>query len=151
MNLHSLPQTTARAKKRRGQGYGSGKGGHTSGRGQKGQRSRGGISLWFEGGQLPQIRRFPFVRGKRRFVSLKPQVIEINLGKLAALPADTQVTPKTLFQAGLIEASALKSGSIKILGHGQLSVPLQIALPVSRLAEKKIIAAGGKVSRGDHQ
>ncbi|MBU1070791.1 uL15 family ribosomal protein, partial [Patescibacteria group bacterium] len=52
MNLSNLPKITQRPKKRVGRGYGSGKGGHTSGRGQKGQKSRSKIPIWFEGGQL---------------------------------------------------------------------------------------------------
>jgi len=49
MELNKLPKITATAKKRVGRGYGSGKGGHTSGRGQKEQKSRGKIPLTLEG------------------------------------------------------------------------------------------------------
>ncbi len=55
-----------RAKKRLGRGYGSGKGGHTSGRGQKGQKSRGRIHPLFEGQKTKKslIQRLPLLRGK---------------------------------------------------------------------------------------
>jgi ribosomal protein L15 len=79
MKLHQLPKTTTRAQKRLGRGYGSGKGGHTSSRGQKGDLARGSVPAWFEGGQLPQIRRFPFQRGKLRFKSLIPKPVLITL------------------------------------------------------------------------
>ena len=64
MDLHQLPKTTTYKKPRSGRGYGSGHGGHTSGRGQKGQKTRGTIKLIFEGGQLPMTKRFPWLRGK---------------------------------------------------------------------------------------
>lgn len=151
MLLHQLPKTTLNSKKRQGQGYGSGKGGHTSGRGQKGQRSRTNINQWFEGGQLPQIRRFPFIRGKSRFVSLLPQLIEINVSQLNSLPQNTIVTPKTLLDHGLIKAKDLKLRRIKILGRGHLSTPLTIELPTSERASAKIVQAGGKVIGGQSQ
>jgi large subunit ribosomal protein L15 len=147
MNLSELPQTSIPRKKRRGQGYGSGKGGHTSGRGQKGQRTRGSIPLWFEGGQLPQIRRFPFIRGKSRFKPLGDGVIEINLGKLNQLAKDSTVDHQALLKAGIIKPAELKQKTIKILGRGELTIPLIVNLPVSAGAAKKIIAAGGKINR----
>ena len=67
MKLHQLTKTTTRSQKRRGRGYGSGVGGHTVGRGAKGQKARSNVSLWFEGGQLPLTKRLPFWRGKSRF------------------------------------------------------------------------------------
>ncbi|OGC53984.1 hypothetical protein A2797_00435 [candidate division WWE3 bacterium RIFCSPHIGHO2_01_FULL_48_15] len=59
MELSKLGKITARGHKRVGRGYGSGKGGHTTGRGAKGQKIRGRIKLTFEGGQLPLVRRLP--------------------------------------------------------------------------------------------
>jgi len=55
-------------RKRVGRGYGSGHGGHESGRGTKGQNSRsgGGVRLGYEGGQTPIWMRFP-KRGFRNF------------------------------------------------------------------------------------
>ncbi len=146
-NLHQLPKTTKRAHKRQGQGYGSGKGGHTSGRGQKGQRTRGGIPLWFEGGQLPQIRRFPFIRGKNRFESLHAETVAINLSALNRLAPDSVVNPKLLYEAGLIGRSDLKKGTIRILGRGEITIPLTIEVYASKQAAQKIEAAGGKVNR----
>jgi ribosomal protein L15 len=70
--LSSLTKITTGSKKRLGRGYGSGKGGHTSSRGQKGQKSRVGskVPLWFEGGALPLSKRIPMWRGKGRFKSM---------------------------------------------------------------------------------
>jgi large subunit ribosomal protein L15 len=66
MELTNLKKIVMGTKKRIGRGGGSGKGMHTVGRGQKGQKTRGKIPAWFEGGQLPLIRRTPFLKGKNR-------------------------------------------------------------------------------------
>lgn len=65
MELSSLSKVVRGAKKRVGRGYGSGKGGHTTGRGSKGQKARGKVKPTFEGGQLPLARRIPRKRGFR--------------------------------------------------------------------------------------
>lgn len=146
ITLQTLPKTTVRPKKRLGHGYGSGKGGHTSGRGQKGQNSRNQVPIWFEGGQLPQIRRFPFIRGKSRFEPLHLKPIEINLGALdPKFKAGSEVTTKSLIEAGLVKKSELKFRPVKILGRGTLTKALTIKLPASSKAQAKIEAAGGKV------
>jgi len=69
--LNSLPKAKTRKSKRLGQGYGSGKGGHTSSRGQKGQKSRGSINILFEGMKMKKslIKRLPLQRGKGKFKS----------------------------------------------------------------------------------
>lgn len=145
MKLDKLPSITTKPKKRVGRGYGSTKGGHTASRGQKGQRSRNRLPLWFEGGQLPQIRRFPFIRGKGRFKSLKEGLIEINLNQLAVFPAKTIVDKKALFEKGLISKKEMEQNPVKILGMGEISVPLKIAVAISKAAAEKILAAGGEV------
>jgi large subunit ribosomal protein L15 len=64
-----LPKVVLRPKKRVGRGMGSGKGSHTSGRGQKGQKSRGGIGVLFEGMKVKKslLKRLPLKRGKGKF------------------------------------------------------------------------------------
>lgn len=147
MDLSKLPKTTTRSNKRLGRGYGSGKGGHTSSRGQKGQRSRSSLPMWFEGGQLPQIRRFPFIRGKSRFKSLKPEVIEINLTALQSFSSGSVIDTKSLVKAGLIKDTDLKQKTVKILGRGNLDKPLTVTINISKLAAAKVKKAGGTVSR----
>lgn len=144
MKLHSLPKTTTNKKPRRGRGYGSGHGGHTSGRGQKGQKSRSSVRLIFEGGQLPLTKRLPWLRGKSRFQSLKPPTIGINLYKLASLPAKTAITRDTLVKHGLVTAKEATTGHIKILGQGKLDHALIVKdIPASKSAQQKIKQAGG--------
>lgn len=64
-----LPKVVTKRKKILGRGIGSGKGGHTSSRGQKGQKSRGGVHILFEGMKTKKslIKRLPLMRGKGKF------------------------------------------------------------------------------------
>lgn len=146
MKLNQLPKITTRKKKRLGRGYGSGKGGHTVGRGQKGQKSRSKVKLLFEGTKMRKslIKRLPMRRGKGRFKSLKPKPVVINVKYLNLLKDGSEVTIKSLIKNGLVEKEADKFG-VKILGDGQLSKKLIVKLPVSKGAKKKIEKAGGKV------
>lgn len=139
ISLNTLSSIQTRRKKRLGRGYGSGKGGHTVGRGQKGQKSRRTIPLWFEGGQLPLIRRTPFIRGKSRFdpTSVKPYTITLN--HLDKFKKDTVVDLETAQKMFKI------TGPVKVLGTGKLSQALTVKLPVSASAKKAIEAAGGTV------
>ena len=125
-----------------GRGDGSGYGTY-SGRGCKGQKSRsgGGVRLGFEGGQLPLIKRLPRKRG---FVNIfKTEYSIVNVGELKAFSPNTEVTPKELLQVGLIKSS---KHQVKILGDGDIDRPLAVkANKFSAAAEKKIVAAGGKV------
>ena len=147
MKLHKLPKTTTRSQKRLGRGYGSGKGGHTSSRGQKGELARGSVPAWFEGGKLRQIRRFPFLRGKLRFKSLIPKPVLITLTQLNTFKADAEVTPKTLIEQGIIRSRDLKTRPIKVVSQGTLTIPLTVTVPASAKAEAEIVKAGGKVNR----
>lgn len=151
MKLNQLPSITTSSKKRLGRGYGSGKGGHTVGRGQKGQKARGNMPNWFEGGQLPQIRRFPFIRGKNRFDSLKPETLAISLTRLSQLKPNSRVDLKSLVEARIISPHDLKTKTVKIVGTGNISIPLTLALPATKSAKTKIISAGGQVDREYNQ
>lgn len=145
MELNKLAKTTTRKKKRLGHGYGSGKGGHTVGRGAKGQKARGKVKEWFEGGQLALIRRLPKTRGKGRFKPLKPSPVIVNLKHLTRLAKETIVTEESLIEAGIVKAEEAKQFGVKILGEGEIKVPLTIKLPISLGASQKVKKAGGKV------
>jgi len=146
MTLKQLKPTTTRSKKRVGRGYGSGKGGHTAGRGAKGQKARGKVPLYFEGTAMRKslIRRLPMLRGKLRFKSIKTQPIIFNLKHLNLLPKNSTVDTKALIKQGLLPKEAINF-PVKILGDGQLKHPLKVALPTSKSAAKKIIKAGGQL------
>src|SRR5574342_372865 len=127
-------------RKRVGRGPGSGSG-KTSGRGEKGQKSRSGYSRkrGFEGGQMPLHRRVP----KRGFTNIfRVGFRTVNVERLNGLAAGTVVTPESLQQAGLVKRG--KEG-IKVLGNGDLKVALTVqAHKFTASAVKKIESAGGK-------
>ena len=143
--LNSLPKITTRNPKRVGRGYGSGKGGHTVGRGQKGQKSRSAYrrKLGFEGGQLPLYKRLPRIRGWGN----KPVTEEfgINLALLNEyFKVGEKVTPQTLVSKGLITRKVLRNPRlrVKILGRGKLEKALKFEnVTFSANAKKKIEAA----------
>lgn len=146
MLLSNLPKTTTRSAKRIGRGFGSGKGGHTVGRGQKGQKTRGTIPVWFEGGQLPLIRRTPFVRGKRRFKSLKGETIIITLNTLNKFENGQTVDAKSAVSVLKLHAARVDKQGLKIVATGKLEKALKVNLPASAAAIKAIGAAGGSVA-----
>ena len=144
MKLHDLrPAPGAKkARKRKGRGIAAGQG-KTAGRGTKGQgaRSGGGKGPFFEGGQLPFVRRLPYRRGfKNRFrVNYRP----INLKRLDVFPAGAEVDPVAMAEAGLIKKASLP---VAILGDGNLDRALTVkAHRFSTSARAKIEAAGGTV------
>ena len=141
--LSNLPKLSKTPKKRLGRGFGSGVGGHTVGRGQKGQKTRGVMPLWFEGGQLPLIRRTPFIKGKHRFQVIKLQPITVNFDRLDKFEANSVIDPLFLATALKVNEKEAKRG-FKIIATGKLTKALQIAAPASAGAIKAIEAAGGK-------
>ncbi|MFP3880499.1 MAG: 50S ribosomal protein L15 [Dehalococcoidia bacterium] len=138
------PAGAKHKRKRIGRGNGSGHGTY-SGRGVKGQnaRSGGGVRLGFEGGQLPLIKRLPRKRG---FTNIfKVEYNTVNVGKLGIFSPGTEVTSEELLRAGLISAPRRPT---KILGQGDIQHPLVVkANKFSSSAQKKILAAGGKVEQ----
>lgn len=141
--LNQLPPVKQTSAKRVGRGYGSGKGGHTVGRGQKGQRSRRGgkIALWFEGGQLPLIKRLPMMRGKLRLNKVRP-VYEVRLDELNKLEVK-KVTLDSLKLAKLIPETATQA---KIIASGKITKAVVLeGIKTTKKAQAEIEAAGGKV------
>ena len=133
-------------KKRVGRGYGSGKGGHTTGRGQKGQKSRGKVGVIFEGYKVRKsfIKRLPFRRGKGRFEA-KAKPLIINLKHLEVLPENSVVNIESLVKYGIVDAKDAKTYGVKILGDGEVTRKLTVELPTSKSASEKITKKGGKV------
>ena len=143
MGLNNLKPAkgSTRPRKRVGRGPGSGLG-KTSGRGEKGQKSRSGFSHkdGFEGGQMPLHRRVP----KRGFTNarFKKEFAEVNVGRLEAFDAGTIVTPEILLKHGMIK----KVGDgVKVLGDGELTKALTVrAHKFSARAQERITGLGGK-------
>lgn len=148
MDLHNLPAVIGKQPKRLGRGYGSGVGGHTVGRGQKGQKTRSKVAMWFEGGQLPLSRRLPFWRGKDRFKPTGEEQLPIQVGLLDVLPAKSKVDAKLLQEKGIISKRDLAKRTIKIVGGGNLTKALTVTLLTSKSAQSVIEKAGGTIDRG---
>lgn len=129
--------------KRVGRGAGSGKGSHTTGKGHKGQNARSGGKqpIWFEGGQIPFVRKMPFKGGFTNHNAKK--VLSYNLSDVleSAGKVDT-ITPDVLMNSGLI--AGVKFDSIKILGRGEISNKINFeGFEYSEKAKAKIEKAGG--------
>lgn len=143
MNLSSLrpPAGSTKKRKRVGRGPGSGHG-KTSGRGEKGQKSRTGYSRrpGFEGGQMPLVRRVP----KRGFNNIfRKEFALVSLERLEGLEGN-EFTPATLVERGVV--SNLRDG-LKVLADGEITRAISVsAHKVSKAAQQKIEAAGGKVT-----
>ena len=141
MELGNLqPATITKSKKRVGRGIGSGLG-KTSGRGQKGQKSRtgGGVRRGFEGGQTPLYRRLPKRGFKNKFAKTYTEVTLTMLNKSNA----TEVTAESLLEEGII--GKINDG-IVVLGTGKLEKKLTVkAARFTKTAGEKIEALGGKI------
>lgn len=135
------PQKGSRKRSSRlGRGIAAGQGA-SAGKGMRGQKARSGSSTrpGFEGGQQPLYRRVPKLKG---FPLINRKVYTtVNVSKLAALAANTEVNVASLKAAGILTTF---KGSLKILGDGELSVPLTVqAAAFTASAKTKIEAAGG--------
>lgn len=145
MRLEDLRPTkgSAQRRKRVGRGYGSGHGGHASGRGTKGQKSRsgGGPRLGFEGGQTPIWMRFP-KRGFHNFARVEYACVNVDTLNERFEERDV-VSPEALLEKRLVKGRDLR---VKILGRGDLSKPLVVrAHRFASSAKRKIEDAGGTV------
>lgn len=141
LNRLKAPSGARKKRKRVGRGEGSGHG-KTSGRGHKGHKARtgGNTKKGFEGGQMPLQRRLP----KRGFVNeFKVRFDIVNVGRLSVFEKGEVVDKEVLMAKGLIKDTR---GKLKILGDGEISIPLTVrADGFSTAAREKIEAAGGKV------
>ena len=142
MRLHdATPQPGSRRRRRRvGRGIAAGQGA-SCGFGMRGQKSRSGRSTrpGFEGGQLPLYRRIPKLK---HFTVVNPKCFTvINVEDLNSIAANSTVTVDSLLEAGILTKA---HDPLKILGNGELSVPLTVqAAAFTSGARAKIEAAGG--------
>ncbi len=118
--------------------------GKTAGRGGKGQTARQGghVRPGFEGGQMPLIRRIP----KRGFTNpFKQPAQVVNVRHLVLLAEGVEVTPETLFGAGLVRRP---DHPIKLLGTGEVAGRKFVVkgVAVSASAKTKIEQAGGTIA-----
>ena len=145
--LSRLPKTVSPKGKRVGRGYGSGKGGHTVGRGAKGLKARSKRHFLFEGRntQKSLLRRTPLLRGKGKLKSYQSKSIIISLDQLNVFRARSVVDKDKLVKEGLVDPKEIKRASVKVLANGKLTKALKVDLLVSAGAKKAIEEAGGEV------
>ncbi len=151
MRLNELRDNPGARKprKRIGRGIGSGKG-KTSGKGQKGQKSRSGVSLLgFEGGQMPLYRRLP----KRGFHNLfRKRYRVVNLGRLQAAIDAGRIDPgQPIDEAALLAAGLAKTrrDGIRVLAKGEITASVTLRVSgASKAAVAAVEKAGGSVSVG---
>jgi len=148
MNLNELRDNKGARKSRVRVGRGIGSGlGKTAGRGQKGQTSRSGVSIFgFEGGQMPLHMRLP----KRGFNNIfAKDYAEVNLGAVQKMiDAGKLATNGTIDQAALQAAGLARGGKdgVRLLGKGALTTVLTFRVAgASAGARQAVEAAGGSV------
>lgn len=146
MKLENIPKRKKRVMpaKRIGRGYGSGVGGHTVGRGSKGQKSRAGHKSleYFEGGNVPFFRRMPKYKGFNAKFKVEAQAVNLDVLE-KAFKAGEVVSKESLVEKGIARKNSEK---IKILGKGEISKKLKVeGLAVSESAAEKIMKAGGSI------
>jgi large subunit ribosomal protein L15 len=143
LKIHHLrPAPGSRTAKTR-VGRGTGSKGKTAGRGTKGSKARGQVPARFEGGQMPLHMRVPKLKGFRN--PFRTEWSVVNLDRLATLfPEGGEVTVADLEARGAVR----RGRPVKVLGNGEVSVPLQVQVHAcSPAAADKITAAGGSVTR----
>ena len=147
MRINQIKSTLTSNKKRKRVGRGAGSGfGKTAGRGNKGQKSRSGVSIkGFEGGQMPLYRRLP-KRGFNNIFSKKIQTINFN--QISNIIKKYNLKPNDIKENYIFEKKILNKskGSIKLLNVGELSSPINIEVSfASKKAIEKVEKLGGSV------
>ncbi len=133
-----LKKLVSRSKKRQGRGMGSGKGSHTSGRGQKGQKSRSHISVLFEGMKTKKslLKRLPLMRGKGKFKAhAKP--VTITVSDLEKLPTGSEITVELLVKENIVNKEMAEKYGVKVLGGGKSTKKFTFLIPTSASVSTK--------------
>ncbi|MDX1620541.1 MAG: 50S ribosomal protein L15 [Nitriliruptorales bacterium] len=148
IKVHNLkPAEGSRTSKKRVARGDRGRGGKTAGRGTKGTGARGSVPAWFEGGQMPIVRRQPKRPGFNNPNKVEYTAINVSVLEEQYEDGDT-VSRETLTSKGLVR----KNRPVKILGHGELTKKLTVEVgALSNTAREKIEAAGGSVTADDGQ
>jgi large subunit ribosomal protein L15 len=141
LKLHHLRPAPGSKKSRMRVGRGEGSKGKTAGRGTKGTKARYQVKAGLEGGNLNFVMRTPKLRGFTNPFRVEYQVV--NLDRITELyPKGGDVTIADLVLKGAVR----KNEKVKVLGNGDISVKVTVAVDkVSKSAEQKIVAAGGSI------
>ena len=142
LKLHNLrPAPGAKTAKTR-VGRGEASKGKTAGRGTKGTKARNQVPAAFEGGQMPLHMRLPKLKGFKNPFKVEFQVV--NLDRIGSLfPEGGEITVDSLVSHGAVR----KGQPVKVLGQGEITVPVTVsAHAFSASAKQKIEAAGGSAT-----
>lgn len=146
--LSSLIKTTQKQAKRVGRGLGSGVGGHTTGRGAKGDNVRGHGKLTFDGTKIKKswLKRLPFLRGKHRLLP-QDNVTIVTLDQINTWFKNGEVVDtKAVFEKIIHLHRQDLHKKIKVLSTGTLDKKLTFnGLLLSQKTISKILASGGKI------
>ena len=147
MRINQIKSTPTSNKKRKRVGRGTGSGvGKTAGRGNKGQKSRSGVSInGFEGGQMPLYRRLP-KRGFKNIFSKKIQTINFN--QISNFIKKYNLKPNEIKENYFFEKKILNKskGSLKLLNVGELTSAINIEVSfASKKAIEKVKKLGGSI------
>jgi len=120
--------------KRLGRGCGSGKGGHTSSRGQKGQKTRSKIHILFEGLKVKKstLKKFPLLRGRGKFLA-KAKAIIIDINKLTMFKKGDKVTIDSLIENKLVTKKDAYKYGVKIVGQSPIKKDLEFLVPTTEV------------------
>lgn len=142
MKLSKIKSIKISKKKRVGRGESSGKG-KTSGRGMNGQKARSSIKPTFEGGQLPIIKRLPFLRG----VGNRPSknLLTLTLSDLNRFKDKAVIDLRSLKELKFVPAS--KKVYVKVVASGELKKQLTVNVPTTKKAQILIEKEKGKVGQ----
>jgi large subunit ribosomal protein L15 len=146
MQIHTLKLRKRKGKKSVGRG---GKKGTYSGRGNKGQKARSGVSIdpLFEGGRSSLIDRMKKIRG---FKSIKAKALTIDIARLGRKFKDNDlVNRETLIKKSFFDKMEIQGRKIKILGNSPIKIKLKISQDVSMSAasRKAVEMAGGEIQK----
>jgi len=147
MRINQIKSTPTSNKKRKRVGRGAGSGfGKTAGRGNKGQKSRSGVSIkGFEGGQMPLYRRLP----KRGFNNIFSKKIQpINFNQILNIIKKHNLKPNEIKENYFFENKILNKskGSLKLLNVGELTSAINIEVSfASKKAIEKVKKLGGSI------
>lgn len=142
LKLHNLrPAPGAKTAKTR-VGRGEASKGKTAGRGTKGTKARNQVPAAFEGGQMPLHMRLPKLKGFKNPFKVEFQVV--NLDRIGTLfPEGGEITVDSLVSHGAVR----KGHPVKVLGQGEITVPVTVTADAfSASAKQKIEAAGGTIT-----
>ncbi|MEK9200665.1 MAG: uL15m family ribosomal protein [Patescibacteria group bacterium] len=139
----NLVKIVNRPAKRVGRGIGSGKGGHTSTRGSKGQKARGKVKIGFEGTKFKKslIKRLPKLRGRGKFKPWGTDVVALDITRFATWPAKLVVTNEKLRELGWIS----QKSEGKIVGNKKIENVLNVKIATSANVAKIVEDSGGTI------